>query len=104
MTNKEKFEEVFGIKLKEHPLSICHSTSLTMCNSECDKCPSHGFWEREYVKNPGLTKKLSKRNMDEVRCINCKFLGDWDGNKYCKIDHHEMEDPRFTGCIAFENK
>lgn len=48
MTNKEKFEEVFGIKLIDHPITICHSTSLKECNSKCETCKSHGFWEKEY--------------------------------------------------------
>lgn len=48
MTNKEKFEEVFRIKLVEHPVTICHSTSLKECDGKCETCKSHGFWEREY--------------------------------------------------------
>ena len=51
MTNAEKFEEVFGIKIDEdYPANICGCVDPKICtNHICvDECPAFKFWEREY--------------------------------------------------------
>lgn len=52
MTNAEKFEEVFGIKIDEYPDDLCSIADREICvNHNCDKrCPLYHFWEREYRK------------------------------------------------------
>ena len=50
MTNAEKFEEVFGLKMdKDYPGDICSCVDPKICiNHKCDRCPAFLFWEREY--------------------------------------------------------
>jgi len=59
MTNLEKFEEVFGIKL--NPYDAQHTDFPCECahNDFCDKyqcdgsgveCPATKFWDKEYVE------------------------------------------------------
>ena len=55
MTNAEKFEEVFGIKIEEdYPAGICRAISHDICEQNiCDEeCPAFKFWDREYKKKP----------------------------------------------------
>ena len=48
MTNAEKFEEVFGIKIDEnYPAGICKTISHDICDEEC---PAYKFWDRKYKK------------------------------------------------------
>ena len=51
MTNAEKFEEVFGIKVDECPSGICHIADDSYCQnaSGCDKCELYNFWEQKYI-------------------------------------------------------
>lgn len=49
MTNAEKFEEVFGIKINEDPAAICGCIDVRICeDNNCDTCPAFKFWKREY--------------------------------------------------------
>lgn len=51
MTNAEKFEEVFGIKIDEnYPAPICKCIDIHICERSitCSECPAFKFWEREY--------------------------------------------------------
>ena len=50
MTNAEKFEEVFGIKIaKNYPADICDSVDPNICiENDCSDCPIFGFWNQEY--------------------------------------------------------
>ena len=50
MTNAEKFEEVFGIKIDEdYPADICHSIDPKICEEHhCSDCPAFKFWDQEY--------------------------------------------------------
>jgi hypothetical protein len=51
MTNAEKFEEVFGIKIDEnYPAPICKCIDIHICESsiDCSECPAFYFWEHEY--------------------------------------------------------
>lgn len=51
MTNAEKFEEVFGIKIDEdYPASICQCVDTRICEgtNSCPEYPAFKFWEREY--------------------------------------------------------
>lgn len=48
MTNGEKFEEVFGIDVTDHPLNLCDLDSELCKKHWCDDCPLFDFWNREY--------------------------------------------------------
>lgn len=50
MTNAEKFEEVFGIKIDEnYPEDICQSIDHNICvEHDCSDCPAFKFWDQEY--------------------------------------------------------
>lgn len=52
MTNAEKFEEVFGLKIDEYPAGICQTISHDICEQNiCDEeCPAYKFWDRKYKK------------------------------------------------------
>ena len=61
MTNAEKFEEVFGIKIDEnHPDNPCGIFHHFVCvEHECNmKCPAYKFWERKY--------KMNNHNMENI--------------------------------------
>ena len=50
MTNREKFEEVFGITIKKEVQ--CQIFELRQCKQvewQCSKCPFYDFWNREYA-------------------------------------------------------
>ena len=45
MTNKEKFEEVYGFELDGNPCAAPQS----ICNEQtCERCPFWGWWDKEY--------------------------------------------------------
>lgn len=48
MTNREKFEEVFGLDIADR--SICHIVNRSTCeNNICDEgCPAFKFWDGEW--------------------------------------------------------
>ncbi len=51
MTNAEKFEEVFGIKIDDegYPSGICQSIDHKICEEHnCPDCPAFKFWDQEY--------------------------------------------------------
>lgn len=58
MTNLEKFEEVFGIKLDPHEAQYtdfpCSCADVDFCDkyqADCDEpegCPAKNFWDKEY--------------------------------------------------------
>lgn len=52
MTNAEKFEEIFGIKIDEFPADICDIVDHHICvdASDCAHCKAHKFWEKQYRK------------------------------------------------------
>jgi len=52
MTNAEKFEEVFGIKIDEYPDTLCDIADHDICvnASDCSHCRLHKFWEKQYRK------------------------------------------------------
>lgn len=52
MTNAEKFEEVFGLKIDEFPDSICDILDHSICiEHDCNYgCPAYKFWDRKYKK------------------------------------------------------
>lgn len=50
MTNREKFEEVFGITIKKEVQ--CQIFELRQCKQvewQCSKCPFYDFWNKEYA-------------------------------------------------------
>ena len=54
MTNKEKFEEIFGYSPKKanclFPLSVCddiHKQGLG-CTTRPQRCPFYDWWDKEY--------------------------------------------------------
>lgn len=51
MTNAEKFEKVFGIKIDDtYPSDPCDIVDHNICvdANSCGDCPVHNFWEKEY--------------------------------------------------------
>ena len=52
MTNAEKFEEVFGIKIDEYPDDLCSSADNKYCinSATCGDCVLFHFWDKEYIK------------------------------------------------------
>lgn len=50
MTNAEKFKEVFGYEIEAlAPDDPCNMVDHDICiDNECDTCPLHRFWEKEY--------------------------------------------------------
>lgn len=53
MTNAEKFEEVFGIKIDEnYPADPCDIFDSNICTeaSGCSKCIAYNFWGKRYRK------------------------------------------------------
>ena len=62
MTNAQKFEEVFGIKIDEHPADLCDIADHEICmNHSCSHCPLHKFWEKQYLEE----KKAKKEEHSE---------------------------------------
>ena len=59
MTNKEKFEDMFGIKIDKAPSKLCHSLCIKCppnCVSkkdpdvkDCSKCKCNKFWDSKFV-------------------------------------------------------
>ena len=62
MTNAEKFEEVFGIKIDEYPGDVCDIADHQICidASDCHHCPLHKFWDKRYKE-----KKAKKEEHSE---------------------------------------
>lgn len=63
MTNAEKFEEVFGIKISdEYPADPCDMADHHICINapSCSRCPLKGFWGKQYRK-----KKAKKEEHSE---------------------------------------
>ena len=53
MTNAEKFEKIFGLKVDDTcPDEICGIIDHSYCvNNNCDNdCPAYDFWNREYIE------------------------------------------------------
>ena len=53
MTNAEKFEKVFGLKIDEnYPSDPCDMVDHDICvNADgCHNCPVYKFWEKEYIE------------------------------------------------------
>ena len=53
MTNLEKFEEVFGIKLDPYEAKNikfpCDAAHIDFCDKHiCADCPAKDFWRKEY--------------------------------------------------------
>ena len=70
MTNAEKFEEVFGLKIDEYPASICFTIDQSICpEHNCDDCPAFKFWDREY-KKPVKTCTDDKGEENENLCCD----------------------------------
>lgn len=50
MTNLEKFEQTYGMKVDDMPDDICGIITHEICiEHNCNnKCPAYDFWNREY--------------------------------------------------------
>lgn len=58
MTNKEKFEEIFNLKIDKYADDPCDIIVSRICKGkECkkNKCPLYKFWEKEY--NPNIKEE-----------------------------------------------
>lgn len=55
MTNAEKFEEVFGIKIDEYPDELCSIANDKYCTNSnaCTDCTLFHFWSKEYDNKTG---------------------------------------------------
>lgn len=53
MTNKEKFEQVFGVKFTEDVSMFCNIAPDEACNSydDCDKCPFSDWWNHKFKES-----------------------------------------------------
>lgn len=62
MTNAEKFEEVFGIKVAEYPDDPCNTAHDTYCihSETCSECRLYHFWSREYIETSKDREDVSK--------------------------------------------
>ena len=53
MTNAEKFEEVFGVKISDmYPADPCDIFDEHICTDSpsCSKCIAYNFWGKRYKK------------------------------------------------------
>lgn len=49
MNNREKFEQVFGVKFTEEVHSFCAIAPDEVCHGrECVDCPYNTWWQQEY--------------------------------------------------------
>ena len=58
MTNREKFEEVFNIKLQENKVDACDLIDIggrCIVLKGCGTCPADHFWEKEYESKENRT-------------------------------------------------
>ena len=69
MTNAEKFEEVFGIKIDELAEDPCYIADDNYCacnplttftKKHCGDCELNHFWSKEYTKNGEDREDVSK--------------------------------------------
>lgn len=73
MTNGEKFEEVFGMKVDPHADDPCcivkgecraHAENLSvpiiLKHDACVYCALHDFWDKEYVETSKDSENISK--------------------------------------------
>lgn len=71
MTNREKFEAVFGVKFVEKTATFCAIASDEECNGkECENCRYNRWWEEEYKEDEGgrlMLKDVDKEIMDGIR-------------------------------------
>ncbi len=78
MTNAEKFEKVFGIKIDDYPSDICDIADHKYCidANNCHECTIFKFWSKEYVETPeGTTNRDEKLTFDDL----CEIIGLEDG-------------------------
>ena len=64
MTNAEKFEEVFGIKIDEgYPADLCNTADYKYCvnANSCHDCVLFHFWDKEYDENTNYVKGKKER-------------------------------------------
>ena len=62
MTNAEKFEQVFGIKIDGLASDLCDIVDHGICinNTSCNRCPLFHFWKKRYKE-----KKNTKGDKNE---------------------------------------
>ncbi len=115
MTNAEKFEAVFGIKVDEFPGDVCGILDHSICiDHNCTKaCPAYNFWHKRYKKPvksciddshylPCICGHNRRRSTIDsngnvtVTCYKCKYTmkfsldGGWSDTKVRKIWNDEM--------------
>ena len=62
MTNREKFEEVFNLKMDDHPAGICLIIDSQVCDICGDECPAFNFWDREWKKEDTNEQQTEEEN------------------------------------------
>lgn len=64
MTNAEKFEEVFGMKISKcaaDPCNMVSRDSYSKCiHNDCFGCELSNFWDRDYIKTGEDREDVSK--------------------------------------------
>lgn len=75
MTNAEKFEKVFGIKIDEYPSDLCDIADHKYCKNciTCHDCELFKFWGREYI-DISEDKEYSKKTGEDHEEISKAFL------------------------------
>ena len=96
MTNGEKFEEIFGLKISCVPDNPCSIVSEDYCiDSSCDKCKLNNFWNKQYrkPKKKENEKCMSDENVKEILTCNIKHIRP-DGEFYLftKEEVEEMKE------------
>lgn len=64
MTNAEKFEEVFGIKIDEYPDDPCSIADHKYCTNSnaCTDCTLFHFWDKDYDRDINKEVKDNDNN------------------------------------------
>lgn len=62
MTNQEKFEMVFGVKVDIYPVNACHIFGDAYCDDHIcnESCPAFKFWEKKYEEKEEKDEKFGK--------------------------------------------
>lgn len=116
MTNAEKFEEVFGVKIDEYPSDACDIFDHSICidHGSCTMaCPAYKFWSRKYKKPvksctddshylPCICGHNRRRSTIDsngnvtITCYKCKYTmnfslkGKWSDSKVRKMWNDEI--------------
>lgn len=96
MTNAEKFEEVFGIKIdEEYSSGICQSIDHKICEEHnCPDCPAFRFWDKEYVERHSNNRWCNTCEFKhlESECLGCAEYDEYDN--LIKLRNYKKEETK----------